>query len=249
MSPLVYVTTSWDDGHPTDLRIADLLARHGIAGTFYVPRQTQIATMSPTEIRQIAGSFEIGAHTLHHVELTQVSDEVAWKEIGESKAWVEDVAGVGCESFCPPLGRFETRHLRMVRRAGYRGLRTVEFLSLALPRRKHGVLVMPTTVQAYPHRFAALALNALKRKNVGNLWRYVLHGHRAEWHVMAESLLGHVQSWGGVFHLWGHSWELRDSDQWQRLGDVLRLMRDLRGPAIALTNGQIYRATPLEAAP
>ena len=31
------VTTSWDDGHPLDLRVVDLLARYGIKGTFYVP--------------------------------------------------------------------------------------------------------------------------------------------------------------------------------------------------------------------
>src|SRR5688500_11915407 len=31
------VTTSWDDGHPLDIRLAEMLARHGVAGTFYVP--------------------------------------------------------------------------------------------------------------------------------------------------------------------------------------------------------------------
>ena len=31
------VTTSWDDGHPLDLRMADLLARYGMTGAFYVP--------------------------------------------------------------------------------------------------------------------------------------------------------------------------------------------------------------------
>jgi len=32
----VYVTTSWDDGHELDLRLASELAAHGMAGTFYV---------------------------------------------------------------------------------------------------------------------------------------------------------------------------------------------------------------------
>lgn len=30
-------TSSWDDGHPLDLRVADLLARCGVKGTCYVP--------------------------------------------------------------------------------------------------------------------------------------------------------------------------------------------------------------------
>lgn len=29
------ITTSWDDGHPLDLKIAELLDKYGINGTFY----------------------------------------------------------------------------------------------------------------------------------------------------------------------------------------------------------------------
>ena len=42
------VTTSWDDGHSTDLRVAELLAAHGLKGTFYVafnhPNRPEIAS-------------------------------------------------------------------------------------------------------------------------------------------------------------------------------------------------------------
>lgn len=246
MTSAAYATTSWDDGHPMDLRVAALLARYGIAGTFYVPARTQMETMSAVEIRQLVPQFELGAHTLNHIDLTKADDDTAWSEIADCKIWIEDVAGTACESFCPPLGRFEDRHLRMVRRAGYLGLRTVEFMSLDFPRREAGVLVMPTTVQAYPHGLAAVAKNALKRKNFGNLWRYVLHGRTSEWHAIAESLLLHSLADGGVFHLWGHSWELTDSAQWDRLSDLLRLMRDLRGVAPSLTNGQVYKTVSPE---
>jgi peptidoglycan/xylan/chitin deacetylase (PgdA/CDA1 family) len=228
--------------------VADLLARYGIAGTFYVPARTEMETMSAAEVRQLVPHFELGAHTLSHIDLTKADDDTAWPEIADCKTWIEDIAGTACESFCPPLGRFEDRHLRMVRRAGFLGLRTVEFMSLDFPRREAGLLVMPTTVQAYPHGPAAVAKNALKRKKFGNLWRYVLHGRKAEWHAIAESLLLHSLDGGGVFHLWGHSWELADSVQWERLSDILRLMRDFRGVAPSLTNGQIYRTASPETA-
>jgi len=100
---------------------------------------------------------------------------------------------------------------------------------------------MPTTVQAFPHRFPAYAKNAIKRKALSNLWRYVIHGRAAEWHVIAESLLHHAIASGGVFHLWGHSWELQDVSQWQRLKDVLSLMSGFIRQAPALTNGQLCR--------
>ena len=31
------LTTSWDDGHPLDLKLADLLARYPIPAALYVP--------------------------------------------------------------------------------------------------------------------------------------------------------------------------------------------------------------------
>ena len=33
------ITTSWDDGHPLDLRMAGLLAKYGLKGSFYVPTE------------------------------------------------------------------------------------------------------------------------------------------------------------------------------------------------------------------
>src|SRR5579872_2823021 len=64
MKSPTYITTSWDDGHPLDLRVADLLARYGIAGTFYVPATTAMGTMSAAQFRELIPNFEIGAHTL-----------------------------------------------------------------------------------------------------------------------------------------------------------------------------------------
>lgn len=249
MKSPTYITTSWDDGHPMDLRVADMLAKYEIAGTFYVPAKTEFGTMSAVQIRSLASDFEIGAHTLHHVDLTRVSDRTAWREISYSKDWVEHNTGVSCACFCPPLGRFENRHLHMIREAGYLGLRSIEFLSLDFPRRLGDLMLMPTTVQAFPHCFPAFAKNALKRGALANLWRYVIHGRAAEWPTMAESLLRHAIARGGVFHLWGHSWELQDASQWQRLKEVLRFIGGFVRQAPTLTNGQIYRLSNHDARP
>ncbi|MGA2494105.1 MAG: polysaccharide deacetylase family protein [Roseiarcus sp.] len=233
------MTTSWDDGDPMDLRVADLLSKYGIAGTFYVPATTESGTMSAAQLRELSRDFEIGSHTLHHVDLTRVADQTAWREIADSRIWVEDNTGVSCLCFCPPLGRCEGRHLRMIRKAGYLGLRSVELLSIDFPRRQAELLLIPTTVQAFPHRFSTFARNAIKRRAAANLWRFLLYGRAVEWPVMAEALLQHVIARGGVFHLWGHSWELQESSQWRRLEDVLRLMGGLAAQAPALTNGQL----------
>ena len=48
------ITTSWDDGHPMDLRVAELLTRSGLPGTFYVPPSNSRPTLSTAEIRGLS---------------------------------------------------------------------------------------------------------------------------------------------------------------------------------------------------
>src|SRR6266481_3829885 len=102
MTPGACITTSWDDGHPLDLRVADLLAKHGLNGTFYIPKAADNETMSATDIRDLMVAFEIGAHTLKHVALTGATEKQAWHEIADSKSWIEDNTGRPCRMFCPP---------------------------------------------------------------------------------------------------------------------------------------------------
>jgi len=52
MKSPTYITTSWDDGHPMDLRVAALLAKYGIAGTFYVPASTELGAVSAAQLRE-----------------------------------------------------------------------------------------------------------------------------------------------------------------------------------------------------
>jgi peptidoglycan-N-acetylglucosamine deacetylase len=243
MKPPTYITTSWDDGHPLDLRVAELLTKYGLRGTFYVPRTAERGTMTAAHVRQLTPTFEVGAHTLDHIVLTSVPDQQAWSEIAGSKSWLEDSTGLPCLLFCPPKGRYARRHLGMVRSAGYLGLRSAEWVSLDFPRRKSGLVVMPTTLQAHPHGPLNFFQNTMKRAAFGNLWRFVVHGGLGEWPKLAQSLMCQAVSRGGVFHLWGHSWELQDSGQWQRLEDVLRFMSACLGKTTALTNGQICQRT------
>ena len=119
-----------------DLRVAELLTKYGLRGTFYVPMKAETETMTAGQIRELGSAFEIGAHTLHHVDLTAATEALAWQEMVDSKAWIEDVTGLPCPMFCPPKGRFSAHHLRQLRDAGYQGARTVELLSLAFPRPK-----------------------------------------------------------------------------------------------------------------
>ncbi len=234
-----YITTSWDDGHPSDLRVAELLARYGLPGTFYVPRNAPTATLSPEQIRELSRRFEIGAHTLDHVILTKTADDQARRQILASKAWIEELTGRACPMFCAPQGKFAARHLRMMEQAGYAGLRTVELLSLDFPRTNGSLHIVPTTMQFYPHGPLTYVKNTLKRRASQNLWNYVRYGHGRDLEEMAAALLQQVQQHGGVFHLWGHCWELDQLNLWRRLEAVLKVLSEAARTIPAATNGQL----------
>lgn len=242
MKPAAYITTSWDDGHPLDFRIADLLARYGLRGTFYVPRSSEFGTMSTSEVQELSRHFEIGAHTIHHVDLTRTTDQRALQEMVDSRCWLEDSTGKPCSMFCAPQGKFFSKHLELMRLSGYVGMRTVELLSLDLPRCTGGLLVMPTTVQAYPHGLGAYVKSTFKRAAFGNLCHYLTHGRSTDWVQLARSMVDRVLQWGGVFHLWGHSWELQETGQWQRLEELLGYLGQFTVQAAVLTNFEVCQA-------
>src|SRR5258707_11388225 len=151
MNPAVYITTSWDDGHPLDLRVAELLTKHRISGTFYIPKIAENETMSAVHIRQLSLAFEIGAHTLRHADLTRATEQQAWQEIADSKSWLEDNIGQPCRMFCPPKGKYSRRTLEAVRRAGLFWFRSGGFLSLDFPPRQARNMRVAAPIQAQPH--------------------------------------------------------------------------------------------------
>lgn len=232
------LTTSWDDGHPLDFRVADLLSKYGLTGTFYIPRQCQTPTMTEDQVRELSRYFEIGAHTMHHVFLNSCGDDTARSEIQDSKKWVEEMTGKPCPMFCPPGGKFSERRLQQIAAAGFEAVRTVELISVSRPTLHKGLLIMPTSLQAHPHTATAYIRNILKRKG-RNLWLYITKGRNPDWPGLAERLMQAAISSNGVFHLWGHSWELEDSGQWGRLEEVMKLMSQIKSQAACVTNSQV----------
>lgn len=239
------VTTSWDDGHPLDLRVADLLVKYGLTGTFYIPVDDSRQAMSCGGIRQLSETFEVGAHTVHHVVLTDLSQESAEAEIRDSKKRLEDFTGRSCDAFCFPKGRFRRRHLEMVFRAGFRCARTVELLSTRFPARRVGIDVIPTTVQARAHPWSAYAKNCAKRLAARNMMNLILYARARNWTETARVMLRVVAQRGGVFHLWGHSWEVEQHQQWAQLESIFREMREMRATVPCLPNSKIALPTAL----
>lgn len=234
----LYITTSWDDGHPLDSRLAELMVKHGLAATFYVPMRTFRGVMSQAELRRLSTLFEIGAHTRNHRDLRTIPPVVSRNEIKHSKDFIEQITSLPCRSFCFPLGRFRRSHLQEVRDAGFTLARTVELMSLAAPRMTKGLWLMPTTMQAAPIAVPAHVRNILKRHHTGNLLRYA-RVRGATWLTTLESLLKVASRHGGVLHIWGHSWEIEENSDWQNLDQAFSLLAQHKTVANFVSNGEL----------
>lgn len=241
--PHAAITTSWDDGHPLDLRIAEMLSEHGLAGTFYVPKQWRLPTMDDRQLRELSGAgFEIGGHTIDHVVLTDTPDNEAATQIKDSQSWLSDVSGQTCTMFCPPTGRFHPVHRAMIVEAGFTGYRTVELWSIDRPRPgSDGLVEMPTSLQAQPHGKLPILRNIAKRRSVGNLLRFIRMGHSGDWLDQLQRIANNVVSNGGVLHLWGHSWEIEEFNQWDQLNEAFALLGSMTDRIPAMTNGEVCR--------
>lgn len=213
----VVVTTSWDDGHRLDNRLAELLDKYQLPGTFYISPHARLFAerdrLSSSEIAAISARFEIGAHTLTHPRLTSVTEAVARKEIVGSASYLEDVTSQPIKSFCYPYGAFRDEHVRIVRDAGFSYARTVQRF---VPNAGTDSLRTPTTVHTYCHLRDILP--ALKYANLNPVMASDLYLH---WDRLAMRLFDRVLESGGVFHLWGHSWEVDRRNDWEALGRVL----------------------------
>jgi hypothetical protein len=219
---MTYLTTSWDDGHPLDSKLAALLARYGIPGTFYVPRRYEgRALLDANGLRHLAQGFELGAHTLNHQRLTTLPDPGAAEEIRGSRHYIEDLTGRPCRVFAPPGGKFRHTHLRMAAAAGFHGFRTTELLDCGPPRWTSGIAVLPTTLQAHAHPHSCYWRNAVRRMRFGHLLTWLRYGRRGGLSALFRSLLDRAIAESGVVHLWGHSWEVEERGAWPLLESLL----------------------------
>lgn len=210
------VTTSWDDGHRSDLRLAGMLQEYGLAGTFYVsPENHEFAPrdlLTAPEVRDLSRDFEIGAHTVTHPRLPVVPEDQARREIVESKVMLERITGRAVSSFCYPYGSYTDAHIRLVKDAGYTYARTVARYQFGLADPYEA----GTSVQAYSHRLDPWRIAYFARFRPIKVLRYL------DWDVLARDMFDRVLRRGGIYHLWGHSWEIDEHDDWARLARVFR---------------------------
>jgi len=218
MKKSVIVTTSWDDGDPLDLRVVELLRSRGLPGTFYVPmiRYLGRRTIQSRDMQDmVRNGFEIGAHSYSHRSLDRMEPFELQREVRLCRNRLEEIVGCPVTMFCYPNGRYDGLTIEFVRKTGYVGARTTRMLRTDAGDSRYEI---PTTVQAFPHPPLTYLKNALKGHNVGSLARHSARLYRVkDWVEFGKKTFDYVLVHGGVWHLYGHSWELEDFRLWDGL--------------------------------
>lgn len=237
-----FFTTSWDDGSIHDLRLAELLNKYKIKSTFYIPinNHERKDHLGPKGIKDVAHHFEVGAHTFSHLALTQLSNKQAYLEIEKGKKGLEDILGSEIKAFCFPLGKFNFSHLKMIELAGLSFARTTGYFrtSHVLDKEK---LLFHTTLQFYPHKPVTYIKSIVRRKDWEGVCNLTVNlKHLFNWPSFLKSTLAYVILNGGVFHLWGHSWEIQENDLWYQLEEFFKHVAECQSRLIFKTNLEIW---------
>lgn len=259
MSKQVLFTTSWDDGHALDTRVAELLHKHGIKGTFYVPSRVApggccnpngFSVLPAAELRSLGTAFEIGSHTLDHRSLDDLPVDEARHQIVAGKRWLEDQLGRRVAGFCYPNGHHDAAVRQLVRDSGFRYARTTEDLRDDLGS---DPFQMPVTLHFYPRRRVDVARGFVREERHRlRQWRWARRlpvfasaVSKNDFAARFRRLVDRVCERGGVFHVWGHSWEIDRVDGWAMLDEVLGYAAQRVPPAARLTNeGLLVASAP-----
>jgi len=212
----VQVTTSWDDGHKLDVKLGALLKKYDITGTLYVcPKDCEFSVgdlLQENEIKALSKDFEIGGHTINHPHLSQVPVDEAAKEIQESKIYFENMLGREQTAFCYPYGDYNEAVKEEVKKAGYKMARTVNRYAFSV---QEDPFAMPTTFHTYQHYTDLHKIFSFANFSISKTIAYW------DWETLAKALFDYTYENGGVYHLWGHSWEVEKYKGWEKLERVL----------------------------
>jgi len=195
------VITSWDDGAREDEKLVELLLAYELPAIFFIP----IVSWG-FHNTHIYNGFEFGGHTYSHpADLKECDDERLNTEIDLAKKMLEEKVGKKTEWFCYPRGRYDHRVMNAVRRAGFKKARTTK---IGFHDKLDYEVVSPLQLRGY-HCFNRTEYRGLS-------WDTAI----------LEMLAVAKKSHAVEFHIWGHSWEIEKYNEWQKLENLFKQLKE-----------------------
>lgn len=186
------IITSWDDGSIYDLKIAILLKKYNLQGTFFIPSNCEL---SDAQIKELSRDFELGGHTVTHpTDLKKLSGELLSNELEFNKELLEDISNKEVDYFCYPRGRYNEDTIEALKKAGFKRARTT---LVGYIDKQEDLFRIKTSIHVYPDRKEYHRISWVEVAN--ELWEKALNTENSQ------------------FHIWGHSWEIEKLGLWKEL--------------------------------
>jgi peptidoglycan/xylan/chitin deacetylase (PgdA/CDA1 family) len=157
-------------------------------------------------------------------------------EVTACKDRLEQIIGAEVPMFCYPNGRYDYRVIEELKRAGYKGARTTRMLSVTST---FNPFEIPTSLQVFPHLKSGYVRGLGRAKNILGIWRFTtqLSGFPS-WIALGKELFDQALQKGGIWHLYGHSWEIEQLALWKELEEMLDYVANRDG-VIYASNAQM----------
>jgi peptidoglycan/xylan/chitin deacetylase (PgdA/CDA1 family) len=118
------VVLSFDDGYRPQFTFAlPTLNKHGWAGVLNLKAAGSELYESNVKA-MIAAGWELAAHTIHHLDLTELGSAELKEEVTGSRKILQEEFEVPVNNFCYPAGQFDETVVKAVEAAGYTGATT-----------------------------------------------------------------------------------------------------------------------------
>lgn len=195
------LTFSYDDGVQEDKRLIEIFNRYGMKGTFNIGsalldeskgwhehhRGLWISYINAAEIKELYRGHEVAVHTANHLDLTTLDAAALRREVHGDKAALEALLGTDVVGMAYPYGAYNDEVIGAVRDAGLRYARTIE-----------------------DTRSFALPADPLR-------WGHTCHHACDCLFDLAEEFLAADPEEPMLFTVWGHSYEFRVLENWERI--------------------------------
>lgn len=215
----VIVVTSWDDGLIYDKKLYETLDYYGIKGTFFVivGKIGKPGYLSEDLVKEISLCHEVGSHTLSHPNLTNIDLKKAEYEIYMSKCMLEKIIGSKVYGLCYPKGYYNSC-VATIARKYYIYARTIKIKMNIIDKDLFHIhtLIQARDLDIFSRRYAATLL--VFKKDPRRVIRVIKSN---SWDKIAIELFDFLLMKGGIFHLWGHSYEIEKNNDWKKLENIL----------------------------
>ena len=217
------VTLSYDDGITPDLRLADILDRHGMKCTFNINAGYLGAPLTKCEGRRLlaeeiaalaARGHEIAAHGYKHKWLTALPAPQALYEMLRDRTELEQIVKHPVRGLAYAMGDYDARVIELLRKAGFCYARTT-----------HSTHSFRTPIDFLE-------------------WHPTCHHADPSLMELARSFVENTKDNDRplLFYLWGHSYEFEMAQNWHIIEDFCAFMGG-REDLWYVTNGELLAYT------